>query len=142
MACEEVVSFLQGRFSHKEYPSYHIVQITNDHLQPLKDDRHRKTFKKITGSSLFGETIFTPRWATFRSSQRLCVFNLCKHVPGSCELFDEYEITVGELNPFCLRSDVEVPVTNVGNQDNTGFIIPNSYVAVRPESKPDVFWVF
>ena len=30
----------------------------------------------------------------------------------------------------------------VGNQDNTVFLIPNTYVAVHPESKTDVFWVF
>ena len=101
-----------------------------------------KTFKKIADNSLFGKNIFTPRSAMFKASPRLCVCDLCKHVPGSCNLFHEYEITVGELNLFCLHSDVEVPVNNVGNQDDTSFIILNSYVAVRPESITDVFWVF
>ena len=57
---------MEKKSGDEEYPSYHIFEITNDHLQPLRDERHGKTFKKIAGNSLFGKNIFTPRSATFK----------------------------------------------------------------------------
>ena len=72
-----------------------------------------------------------------------CVCALCKDALGSCSLFEEYEIQVGKLNPFCLRSEVESPVSDIGTEDDTGFVYPNSYVAVAPDLKsPDVIWIF
>lgn len=59
----------------------------------------------------------------------------------SCDLFDEYFIRYSQVGNVTTRTKAKEPVAENSDTVTEEFTFPDTYVAVRPESGSDRFWV-
>ena len=139
---EEVVSFLDGKFSEKEYPRYYVKEIASEDVEALRRSATHLVFKTVDGSSAFHIIIFTPGVTNFKAANCYCICPKCKMEFGSCSLFDEYQLNVETIHPAVVRSEKLGPVAEE-EEDCLAeeFVIPESIVAVAvAQNSLDTVW--
>ena len=106
----EITTFLQDKFRDKEFPKYHITEITNEDIESARDPSRQKVFPTIDGSSFFQVIVFKPSKGSnnyvIKASTCLCMCEKCMLEYGLCELFAEYELRIQHLTIKNLRSDL------------------------------------
>ena len=132
---------MNGKFGENCSPQYHIVEIQESILQEERGYRRKKTWKTITGSSVFHVAVFTPHAAHFKASPRLCMCPQCMMLYGSCNLFEAYKIEVVTSKTPALRNDMPPPPEIVGQEKVSDFVHVGTYVAVAAPKSSDTMWV-
>lgn len=111
-------------------------------LQEERENRRRRNYMTIQGSSNFHIAIYVPHSNQFKASARLCMCKQCMISVGSCSLFTSYELQVEHIATPLLRGEVLSPPEIVGEEEVNEFINAGTYVAVpAPKSCVDSFWI-
>ena len=132
---KEIITFLRDKFS----PPYNVVEIEVGLLNERREAARRKVFNTVDGSSKFHVLLFRPNQTTFKAAPQLCVCDDCKVSIGSCSLFSDHTIQVGELNPTHLRSEDTRPTGDIGKEAADDFIVADTFIAVAPDTNsPDI----
>ncbi|XP_066925552.1 uncharacterized protein [Clytia hemisphaerica] len=135
----DIVSFLQNKFEEKESPRYVIDEIT-DQAERLRNICRLKNFSSIEGSSKFQVMVFRPNNPKILAAERICICSECEESYGSCSLFKEYEMVVGDLNHTSLRSDGAL-IQNEKVRVTSDFIIPGTVCAIAAsDNSSDTVW--
>ena len=138
----QIVSHLVKHFGNHESPQYDIKEITEMELAEERAARRRKVYKTIDGSSTWQVLVFRPGQSYFLASTRLCICDECSQEYGSCNLFKSFELHCETIREIPLRSDVTPPQSDeLGNEENDGFILADSYLALAADSTDvDALW--
>jgi len=146
---EEMVEFLEKRFSDSITPRYIPKLICAKKTNQLRDEAKLIQCKSIDGSSSFQVMIFKPNSTIIKAANRLCICDECQSDYGSCALFKEYSLTVCQLQEKLLRSEVEggeyVSEVEggeyVSSKSAKDFLLAGSFCAVAADkNSTDTMW--
>ena len=130
----EIVDYLVSKFSDRTYPHYIFREIAAKFLEDKRTEDRLRTYRTIDGSSRFQVAVFKPGKNTFRAAPHLCICTECMDREyGSCNLFQDYDIVVGDLNQIALRGNVEETTMESESDVVLDFAQVGSIVAI-PES--------
>ena len=103
---DKMVEYLEFKFSDKVHPHYLFREIAAKCLEDKRTEDCLKKFRTIEGSSRFQVAVFQPEKSMFRAAPYLHlhrVFSKCMEKEyGSCSLFEEYDMVVGQLKEIAL----------------------------------------
>ena len=91
---EGMINCLEGKFGESESPIYVFKEIKTEDLQRGRNASLHTDYKGIKGSSFFQVIIFKPNTTTIRAAPRICICSTCKEDYGSCNLFQDYQLTL------------------------------------------------
>ena len=97
--------------------------------------------KTIDGSSTFRVVVFKPNSKVFWAAPRLCICESCQNDYGTCQLFNEYSLTIMDYQlPFLRSQPGESTEPDDKSDESWDFLGNNSIVAIANNSMVDNLW--
>ena len=133
---DEMVDYMESKFSDKTYPRYVFRDISPIILEDKRMEDRLKKYRTIDGSSRFQVAVFHHGKTTFRAAPYLCICDQCMdNKYGSCCTFEEHGIVVTNLNIVALHTSVDETNCETESDLILDFAQVGSIVAIPASSK-------
>ena len=133
---DEMVEYLESRFSNKVHLHYVFREIAAEFLKDKQTEDRLNKFRTTDGSSRFQVAVFQPGKSMFYTALYLRICKVCMEKEyGSSSLFEEYDVVIGQLKKIALPANVEEITTESQSEVVLNFAQVDTFVAIPKTNK-------